>query len=99
VEFKPTARGGLLTFRLDRLIALIAATPSRRLSGSAGLVLTSLQSREPRPVPAHRQAEPPVAHVSRGQNPLGVRTIVDPSGDLILVFETPLRMAAGTAWK
>jgi hypothetical protein len=95
LEFKPTARGGLLTFRLDRLIALIAATPSRRLSGSAGLTLNSLRIPGAPPRPGAPAGEPPVAHVSLGITPLGVRTTTDPSGDLILIFETPLRMAVG----
>jgi hypothetical protein len=37
----------------------------------------------------------PVAHVSRGNTPLGVRTVQDRTGDYILTFETPVALAAG----
>jgi len=96
LEFRPTARGGVTSLRIDRLIALPAATASRRLSGSAGLLLTRVRIAGPPPRPANAPAaEAPVAHVSRGTAPLGVKSSRDRSGDYILIFETPIRLAAG----
>src|SRR2546429_198171 len=76
MEFRPTARGGLTTFCIDRLIALPAATATRRLIGSAGIVLTRVRIAGPPPRPAGAPAtDAPVAHVSRGSVPLGVKAV------------------------
>ena len=96
LEFRPTARGGVTSLRIDRLIALPAATASRRLSGSAGLLLTRIRIPGPPERPGNAPAaELPVAHVSRGTAPLGVTTTRDRSGDFILIFETPVMLTAG----
>lgn len=96
MEFRPTARGGTVTLRIDRLIALPAATAGGRLSGSAGLLITRLRIPGPPPRPAGAPAiELPVAHVSRGTTPLGVKSIRDRSGDFILTFETPVKLTTG----
>jgi hypothetical protein len=96
LEFRPTARGGVTSLRVDRLIALPAATTTGRLSGSAGLIVTRVRIPGPPPRAAGAaQGEPPVAHASRGTTPLGVKTLRDKTGDFILVFETPVRLTAG----
>ena len=90
IEFKPLVHGGLLTFRLDRFIASSALKPGRK-SGVTGLVLRSLRV----PGLPKGTATPPVVHASLGPNPLGVRTVADSSGDLIVLFATPLSLSAG----
>lgn len=90
VEFKPLAHGVLLTFRLDRFIAPPALKPDRK-SGLTRLTLRSLRV----PGLPSGAAAPPVVHASLGPNPLGVRTAADSSGDLILMFATPLSLSAG----
>jgi uncharacterized protein (DUF608 family) len=90
VEFKPLVHGALLTFRLDRFIAPPALKPDRK-SGQTHLTLRSLR------VPGLPMggATVPVVHASLGPNPLGVRTVADSSGDLIVTFATPLSLSAG----
>ena len=90
VEFKPLAHGALLTFRLDRFIAPPPLKPDRK-SGLTRLTLRSL--RVPGLPPG--ATAPPVVHASLGPNPLGVRIVADSSGDLILMFATPLSLSAG----
>jgi uncharacterized protein (DUF608 family) len=96
LEFRPSARGGVTSLRVDRLMALPAATASGRLSGSAGLLVTALRVAGPPPRPANAPPVPsPVAHVSRGTTPLGVKSARDRFGDYIITFETPVRLTAG----
>ena len=96
MEYHPTARGGNTSLRIDRLIALPAATATRRLSGTAGLLITRIRISGPPPRPANAPAaEPPVAHVSRGTTPLGVKSSRTSSGDYILAFESPVILTAG----
>jgi uncharacterized protein (DUF608 family) len=90
LDYKPLAHGALLTFRLDRFIAPPQLKPDRK-SGLTRLILRSL--RVPG-LPAGATA-PPVVHASLGPNPLGVRTVADSSGDLIVMFATPLSLSAG----
>ena len=96
MEYHPTARGGVTSLRIDRLIALPAATPTKRFGPSAGLVINRIRVPGPPPRPASAPAiAPPVAHVSRGTTPLGVRSTRDRYGDFILEFETPVKLSAG----
>lgn len=90
LDFKPLAHGALLTFRLDRFIAPPALKPDRR-SGLTQLTLRSLRV----PGLPTGATSPPVVHASLGPKPLGVRTIADSSGDLIIMFATPLSLSAG----
>jgi uncharacterized protein (DUF608 family) len=90
VEFKPLAHGALLTFRLDRFIAPPALRPDR----TSGLTRLSLRSLRVPGLPSGATA-PPVVHASLGPNPLGVRTVADSSGDMIVLFATPLSLSAG----
>jgi hypothetical protein len=96
LEYRPTARGGVTSLRVERLIALPAAAPTKRFSPSAGLVINRIRVPGPpqRPVDAPAIA-PPFAHVSRGTTPLGVKSTRDRFGDFILEFETPVRLSAG----
>ena len=83
LEFHPTARGGVTVLRIDRLIALPASTPGGSPGGSSGLTISRLRIPGPPPRPVGAPAvETPVAHVSRGTTPLGVKSIRDRSGDL-----------------
>ena len=90
LEFKPRVHGALLTFRLDRFVAPPALKPGRK-SGLTRLILRSL--RVPG-LPAGATTLP-VVHAGLGPNPLGVRTVADSSGDLIVMFATPLSLSAG----
>lgn len=90
VEFKPLVHGAQLTFRLDRFIAPPALKPDRK----SGLTRLTLRSLRVPGLPAGA-APSPVVHVSLGPNPLGVRTTADSSGDLIIMFATPLSLSAG----
>ena len=96
MEFKPTAKGELITFRLDRLFALPSVTPSRKFSIRAVLALSVVRIPGPPSRPAGSAPLPsPVAHVSLGRVPIGVKTFGETDGSLRLVFETPLTMSAG----
>lgn len=90
VEFKPLVNGALVTFRMDRFIAPPTLKPGRK-SGLTRLLLRSLRV----PGPPVGATTPPVVHASLGPNPLGVRTVADSSGDLIVQFATPLSLSAG----
>ncbi len=90
LEFKPHAHGGVLTFRLDRFIAVLPQKPDRK-SGITRLVIKSIRV----PGLPDGAGKLPVVHASLGPNPLGVRTEADSSGDLIVTFATPLSLAAG----
>ncbi len=90
LEFKPLVHGALLTFRLDRFIAPPVWKPERR-SGLTTLILRSLRV----PGSPAGATAPPVVHASLGPNPLGVRTVADSSGDLIIMFASPLSLSAG----
>ncbi|HLJ54986.1 MAG TPA: hypothetical protein VKT77_08085, partial [Chthonomonadaceae bacterium] len=96
MEFRPTARGGVTSLRIDRLIALPAAVQGGRLSRASALLVTRIRVPGPPPRPAGAApVEAPVAHVSRGTTPLGVRSARDPNGDFVLTFDTPAILTAG----
>ena len=92
VDYKPTARGGHLTLRVDRLIAMQAATGVQKVTGRAELALKSLRVPGPPPRPDNPR---PAVFVSLGQNPVGHRVTLETSGDLHITFETPLTLNAG----
>lgn len=92
LDYKPTARGGSITLRVDRLIALQAASPIGRVTGKAELALKAVRV----PGPPPRPDNPPLSvFVSLGPNPIGHRVAPAPSGDLLITFETPLTLNAG----
>lgn len=90
LDFKPLVHGAQLTFRLDRFIAPPQLKPGRK-SGPTRLTLRSIRV----PGLPTGATAPPVVHASLGPNPLGVRTVADSSGDLIVMFATPLSLSAG----
>ncbi len=91
VTFRPTARGGVLTFRLDRLLPLSATTPAQRAVGKASLILRSLRvPGPPRPVRAV-----PTAHVSLRRVPVGSRAALETDGTLLVTFDAPQTLSAG----
>ena len=89
VEFKPLEPGSVLILRFERFLAITAATPSRRLSGSAGLTLKTLRLSAP------SSPSLPNVQVSLGPNPIGSRVLRETSGDLLITFETPITLATG----
>lgn len=96
IEWRPRVNGGVTTLFIDRLIALPAATATRQLSGSPGIELQRIRvAGPPAKAAGALQGESPVAHVSRGTTPIGVKSAYTSSGDLVLTFETPVKLTAG----
>lgn len=96
LEYKPSAKGGVATFRLDRLFALPSETPSRKFSVKAILNLNSIWIPGPPPRPAGSALVPlSVPHVSLGRAPIGVKFVTERDGSIRLTFETPISMSAG----
>lgn len=91
VEFKPRARGGLITFRLDRLLTAPESVIVGRGASGPSLRVQTLQISGTQP----GVLTAPDIRVSLGQTPLGHRVTTSPSGELILTLETPLTLAAG----
>jgi uncharacterized protein (DUF608 family) len=92
LQYRPTARGGLLTFRLDRLIALTMATPTLSTAATAALELKSIRIPGP---PLGAAAAIPEAHVSLSRVPVGSHAALDLTGALRIVFDAPLTLNAG----
>jgi hypothetical protein len=104
MDFRPTARGGTLTFRLDRYIPLLTVPLSALLkkdSAAKNRVTTALilkSVRIPGPPSGSEGAGssgPPAAYVSLNQSPLGARLRPAGLGDLLVTFDAPLTLAAG----
>ena len=93
-EFRPLAHGGIVSFRLDRLIPLDGLTLRTGLGSTPNLVLKSVRVPGPPRTPATQNLTP-TAHVSLGQNPIGSHVARMPSGDLRITFDAPLNMAVG----
>lgn len=93
LEYKPLARGSVLTFRLDRLFTLRPTTPRRKFSGGPELVVRSLRVPDVSPRPTNAGA--PRARVSIGQKPLGCVTTREASEELLITLDSPLTMNAG----
>ena len=90
--YKPTAHGGVTRLRVERLIALPGMASPAHSSGTAGLLLRSLQVAGPPAAPGH---PPAVVHASLGQAPIGCRAALTPGGDLLITFDTPIVLEAG----
>lgn len=95
VTFRPTARGGELTLRVDRLIPLASAEPPDPKSSAASLVLKSLRVPGPPPRAESPVPDAPSAHVSLRRAPVGARAALDPTGAVIVTFESPVTLYAG----
>jgi hypothetical protein len=98
VEYKPTAHGGLLNLRIDRLFPLTGATEAGHGKFSfvrPVLTLNSLKVPGPPLSDGDRPAIPRTAYVSVGLRPRGCRAESDAAGNLTLTFDTPLSLSAG----
>ena len=95
VEFKPTAHGSLVSFRLDRVIALIPAQQAPTNADPARITIARLRVPGPPPRPGQADNPLPIVHISLGPMPLGARIHRESNGDLTLTLDTPLCMAAG----
>jgi uncharacterized protein (DUF608 family) len=104
MDFRPTARGGTLTFRLDRYIplsavplsALIRKDSAAKNAVTTALILKSVRIPGPPPRPdGAADSGPPAAYVSLNLNPLGARLRPAGLGELLVTFDTPLTLAAG----
>ena len=98
LEYKPRAHGGLITFRLDRLIPSHAARtlkhPASNMPNASSAEVLVSTLRVPGPPPG--DSSPLTVHISLFQTPQGSKTAVDPAtGDLILTLDTPLALTAG----
>ncbi len=95
MEYRPTARGGVTTFRLDRLIGFMASPALQSLRNRAELTLNTLRVQGP----PHREnnALPATftAHASVGTKAIGSRSVLDKDGLVTLTFDSPLTLTAG----
>jgi hypothetical protein len=98
LEYKPTAHGGLLNLRIDRLISVGGQNEGiakRPVFVRPSLVLRSLQVPGAQ-LPAPRQpGHDRIAYVSVGRRPIGCRTESDASGQMTLTFDTEPHLNAG----
>ena len=95
MEYRPTAHGGVTTFRLDRLIGFIATPALDALSNRAELTLKTLRVQGP---PRRENNVLPAtfaAHVSVGTKSIGSRSVLDKDGFVTLTFDSPLTLTAG----
>lgn len=88
IEFKPRAKGYLLNLRLDRLISL----KGKRHFGGSGSVLVVQGLRLPKGAVEGREA---ILIVSLGVSPIGVRSVVTTGKDLVITFQSPVKMSTG----
>ena len=95
IEYKPTAKGGITTFRLDRIIALPSESPSRQLSVKSILQLKAVVISGPPMRISGSSIQSPTPHVSLGRLPVGVTAQIQPDGSYFLTFGAPLAMSAG----
>lgn len=95
-SFKPTARGGLYSLRIDRLLPAVPVGSARRSPPAPAQVL--LQSVRLLGLPSPAGARPgsaPRVHVTKGQSPIGFRLTRAAGGELLLNLEAPLSLAVG----
>jgi uncharacterized protein (DUF608 family) len=96
LEYKPTAHGGLLNLRIDRLLAIGEEENAKhRQFVRPELVLRSLRVPGPPLLPGGAPGQPRAAYVSVGLRPIGCRTESDAAGNLTLTFDTPLALSTG----
>ncbi len=88
IEFKPRAKGYLVNFRLDRLLAL----RGKAHFGGAGTVLTVQGLRTPKGAVEGRETN---LIVSLGLSPIGVRSVVSEGDNLLITFQSPVKMSTG----
>ncbi len=92
IEFRPTAHGGLTTFRLDRLIVPALSGGKRGAKSNAQLVVSTLRV----PAPPRNDLSPTTVHVSVRQEPLGFHLTPDTAGNTLFIkLDTPRPLFAG----
>lgn len=95
MEYRPSAHGGVTTFRLDRLIGFITSPALQSLRNRAELTLKTLRVQGP---PRRENNALPAtftAHISIGTKPIGSRSVLDKDGLVTLTFDSPLTLTAG----
>ena len=101
MEYRPTAHGGITSFRLDRLIGFVTTPRTALLRNRAELTLKSLRVLGPPRLENNQNNGISVvptkfeAYVSVGQRPIGCRATQSADGYITLAFDTPLTMTAG----
>ncbi len=95
MEYRPSAHGGVTTFRLDRLIGFVASPTPQALRNRAELTLNSLRVQGPPRRANNALPSEFTAHVSVGTKPIGARSILDKEGFVTLAFDSPLTLTAG----
>ena len=92
MEYKPTAHGGLTTFRLDRLVVAAPTGSKRKTQSNAQLMIAALRV----PAPPRSDLSPATVHVSVRQEPLGFHLTPDAAGNTLLItLDTPRPLFAG----
>ena len=92
MEYKPTAHGGLTTFRLDRLVLSPPPGSKRKTQINAQLIISALRV----PAPPRSDLSPTTVHVSVRQEPLGFHLTPDAAGNTLLItLDTPRPLFAG----
>ena len=92
IEFRPTAHGGLLSFRLDRLVVMAASGAKRKTQTNAQLTIAALRV----PAPPRADLSPTTVHVSVRQEPLGFHITQEPATNTLLItLDTPRPLFAG----
>ncbi len=88
VEFKPRAKGYLVSFRVERLISLA----HKAHFGGAGAVLVVQSVRVPKSAVESKEAR---ILVSLGVAPIGIRSREAIGQEVVLTFQSPIKMATG----
>ena len=86
LDYRPTPRRSVLSFRLDRTIP--GATRPVRLQSGVGLTLKRVI------IPTHGDGMPQV-FASIGRGPVPGKAEKDPEGRIAFTFETPVKLTAG----
>ncbi len=95
VEYRPTAHGGITSFRLDRLIGFVTTPSAGLLRSRAELTLKTLRVLSPPRLVNNTVPTRFAAYVSVGQKPIGCRAAQDAEGYITLAFDSPLALTAG----
>ena len=89
-EFRPTARGYTLSFRIDRTLSTTTSGVRMRAAKPDIVVRTILLPPPPRGVPGK-----PGVFVSMRQAPLGVKVTSLPDGRLKVTLDVPVKLVSG----
>ncbi|KAG8526088.1 uncharacterized protein KY384_000080 [Bacidia gigantensis] len=87
MEYRPTAHGGLTTFRLDRLVVSAPSGSDRKTQANGQLLIAALRV----PAPPRADLSPTTVHVSVRQESLGFHLTPEPATNTLLItLDTPL---------